>query len=175
MSRRAKPNPRGRRCVKCGTDNWMKTRNGKGHVGYRCRNCWARRARLARQRAPAMGMFQNAKRRAAASGVPFDVVSADVTAMYEATPLCPYCGVVLRRSSMVGGHPASPTLDRVIPAAGYTLGNVVVACHKCNARKADWTPAELRVMADLIEKVMRECGAEWALPQTGSNPRLLDV
>lgn len=79
----------------------------------------------------------------------------DVVAMVAETPRCPYCGTSFQRSTMRGGRSTSATLDRVLPDSGYTLGNIVVACHLCNSLKGSHTPATLRAFAERIEDVMR--------------------
>ena len=51
-------------------------------------------------------------------------------------------------------RPLSATLDRVIPAVGYTPENTVLACHRCNAEKGEHTPESLRAWARTIEVVI---------------------
>lgn len=54
---------------------------------------------------------------------------------------------------MPGGRfrPDSGTIDRVDPKLGYVKANVALACHRCNARKGDFTETELRELADRIK------------------------
>lgn len=87
-------------------------------------------------------------------GIPYDLSEAFVRDLI-ASGRCSYCDVRVRFN--VGNGRASeisPTLDRLNPTLGYTEGNVVLACHGCNRRKQNFTPAGLRALADRIEHLM---------------------
>lgn len=89
-----------------------------------------------------------AKCRAKAVGVPFDLHRDDIVI----PPTCPVLGLTL---TYLGGkgrgyHPDSPSLDRIIPALGYTRGNVRVISARANLLKSNATVEELeRVLSDL--------------------------
>lgn len=142
-------------CIRCGADDWYYPKpDGKGR---RCRPCHAARARRHRYRRPAEAMFYGARRRAQYSGTTFDLVLSDVEAMVAGDRRCAYCGcVTMHRGGRQGGAPNSMTLDRILPDRGYTLGNVVLACHRCNSEKSGYTPQGLRAMATRIEAIMQQ-------------------
>ena len=57
---------------------------------------------------------------------------------------------------MVHGVTRAPNtgeLDRIDPVLGYTKGNVVLACSRCNLYKSDMTPQELRWLALLADRI----------------------
>jgi hypothetical protein len=87
-------------------------------------------------------LLYDAKGRAKKSGLPFNLRLSDV-----AIPaLCPVCDRPLKCNR--GKHgPDSPSVDRIIPAKGYTRGNVAVICYRCNVIKRDATPDELLYLA----------------------------
>lgn len=96
---------------------------------------------------PAQQMLSRARRRAKQKGLPFDIELSDV--VIPAT--CP----VLRIPITVGldkRDRGSPSLDRIIPALGYTKGNVQVISTRANAMKQDASPAELLAFADWIRR-----------------------
>ena len=55
---------------------------------------------------------------------------------------CRYCEVELN----VGGYLTRPSLDRIIPARGYKVGNVQWLCMRCNRRKDDMTSDDMKLM-----------------------------
>lgn len=96
-------------------------------------------------------MLRNARKRAQAQGLVCDLTEADCVAMLPrlcpafATPILwgqpPAPGL---RSSRSG---ASPSLDRLHPAKGYTLANCRVISDAANKLKSGWTPEELAARA----------------------------
>lgn len=64
---------------------------------------------------------------------------------------CSYCTTPLTPE-------ARPSLDRLDPARGYTAANVVMACYRCNRRKQDSSPHDLRALADGIDRLMEARG-----------------
>lgn len=87
------------------------------------------------------------KHRAKKRGIPFNLEPTDITI----PALCPVLGLPLKRN--IGGkgyHPCSPSIDRVVPAAGYIKGNVRVISARANLLKNDASIAELEaVLKDL--------------------------
>ncbi len=83
-------------------------------------------------------MFYAAKARAAKKGIKFTITKEDIIIPAK----CPVLGMVLKISEDAAcDH--SPSLDRVIPAKGYTLGNINVISHKANTMKSNGTLEEL--------------------------------
>lgn len=84
----------------------------------------------------------NAKRRAASSGVPFDI---DVDHLQEIFPKdwrCPILGIKLEWGER-GGLNSSPSLDRKDPNLGYIKGNVAFISQRANRLKQDASLEEL--------------------------------
>jgi hypothetical protein len=85
--------------------------------------------------------------RAKARGLPFALTTGYVESIWNDT--CPYLGIPL-----VGGvgklTRTSPTLDRIIPAAGYVEGNVEVISHRANTMKCEASPDELVTFAHVL-------------------------
>ena len=106
---------------------------------------------LERMRAerPQAGMFYSAKKRAKKSGVPFSIGIDDI-----AIPdFCPVLGLKL----VVGagsGAPNSPTLDKIIPHAGYVKGNIQVISRKANTMKSDASFEELKMFSDWVKRTI---------------------
>lgn len=96
-------------------------------------------------------ILNNAKRRAAKRGVPFDLKPEDI----NVPEFCPVLGLKLEINK--GGRcfaANSPSLDRIIPELGYTKGSVEIISMRANNLKSDGTLDELRkVVAWLESKV----------------------
>ena len=112
---------------------------------------WANResilARMKERRraSPSVHLCREAKSRARARGLPFDLQPEDVVVPTH----CPVLGMPLRMNEGKSG-PDSPTLDRVIPALGYVRGNVVVISHRANTIKSDASLEELIATAKYV-------------------------
>ncbi len=91
------------------------------------------------------GMWENAKRRAAKSGVPFTLSVAD---MPEIPERCPVLGIAIVANQVAGPLDSSPSLDRIVPALGYVPGNVRVISNRANRIRSDATADELRRVAE---------------------------
>lgn len=98
---------------------------------------------------PERMLLHNAKRRAKAKGIPFNLTLNDI----EIPEVCPVLGMRLA-SNWEGNRPTdqSPTLDRIIPELGYTRGNVVVVSNRANRVKSNATVGELRDVARFYER-----------------------
>ena len=154
--------PRGY-CQRCG----MADRNARGDCAEcdrRLKRDWnlanpgAARARLRALRISEPWRFSvyNARGRAKKFGVAYALSDAFVRALVAAGK-CSYCDVEVSYNTGNGRtSETSPTLDRLNPDLGYTEGNVVLACYRCNRRKGNLTPSTLRALADRIETLTGE-------------------
>ena len=95
---------------------------------------------------PARFMWQRAKERSKATGIPFDISVDDVVV----PSVCPVFGFSLEHHTGKAEE-NSPALDRVIPALGYIKGNVRVISHKANVIKNNATPDELFLVAQYAQ------------------------
>ena len=133
-------------CPKCGSNRWA----AWGEEGeIHCMECERRRSAARRRARPQVTLYGATVRRAREAGLPHSLTQADVDEIV-APWTCEYCQTPV--GSFAGGQrPNSATLDRLIPDAGYTRENTVLACHRCNCMKSEHTPTSLRQWAMRIE------------------------
>jgi hypothetical protein len=66
-------------------------------------------------------------------------------------PRCECCHnafeILPRDARRQGPRLRSPSIDRVIPALGYTVANIAILCWRCNNLKRDARPEELETVA----------------------------
>lgn len=92
-------------------------------------------------------LLSSARVRAKAFSVPITITVADIVIPTH----CPILGLKLKHGA--GGHCAeSPSLDRIRPARGYVLGNVIVISHRANALKSNATAKELLAIGKWLAK-----------------------
>lgn len=96
-------------------------------------------------------MVISARHRAKKEGVAFSLNRLDIEIPGE----CPVCSVAM---SYLDGRNVVPSLDRIIPARGYTKENVIVLCNACNRKKQNSTAEELAAMAEWIYRIREERG-----------------
>lgn len=112
-----------------------------------CRNCYSMYRRLRHRQNPLPSMLQAARYRARQRGIPFEITEEDLTLPIS----CPMLGIPIRSGK--GKHSDnSPSLDRILPDLGYVPGNVVVISHRANAIKNAASFAELRAIAQWLER-----------------------
>ena len=100
---------------------------------------------------PESVLLQNARQRARKGSFPCDLTLADI----HVPERCPILGIPIQVGSG-RASPNSPSLDRIDPSGGYTVGNVMVVSHRANTIKSDATPEELRKVADFLEATYRK-------------------
>ena len=100
-------------------------------------------------------LWTNAKRRAEAKGLDFDIEISDIII----PDFCPVLGGALKGSSgeytREDYNPyklAAPSLDRIDSSKGYVKENVVVISTRANALKSDATLEELKMLVSWFEK-----------------------
>lgn len=98
----------------------------------------------------ARSTFQNAKKRAERKGIPFDLTLEYIYNLPEST--CPVFGTEFNYIGNGRITPESPSLDRLQPEKGYTVGNVVVLSMKANAIKQNATSNDIRKVADWLQR-----------------------
>jgi hypothetical protein len=91
-----------------------------------------------------------AKHRAAVAGIPFALEPSDITI----PSVCPVFGtpLVARSDGTSGPLPSSPSLDRIDPQFGYTVGNVWVISHRANSIKNGFTLSELEAVVAAVRR-----------------------
>lgn len=100
---------------------------------------------------PGIYLYYNAKARAKKLNLPFDIELSDIVPL---PAFCPALGIPIEATvkGRRGFHPNSPSVDRILPAKGYTKGNVRVISNRANWIKRDATAEELRAIATYIER-----------------------
>jgi hypothetical protein len=91
------------------------------------------------KRAPEITLFYNAKNRAKAKGLSFDIEFSDIVF----PDVCPILGIALKVSAGFAS-PNSPSIDRIDPSLGYVKGNIQIISHKANTIKSNATLDELK-------------------------------
>lgn len=96
---------------------------------------------------PELEIYNRIKSKAKRNSIPFDLVLEDIIIPEK----CPIFNV-----PFVFGvkHIHNASLDRIVPSLGYVKGNVVVISVRANSIKNDATPAELRKVADYVDKLL---------------------
>ena len=114
-----------------------------------CRRCNAaymrHHQRRRRRTRPALALLERARGRARRAGLPFRLNRSHIVV----PPTCTAFNIPL----VVGQQrsPASPSLDRIVPARGYVPGNVRVISDGANRLKSNQSPAQLRKRATEAE------------------------
>lgn len=96
----------------------------------------------------AKNLIRHARRRAEKKGIPFDLDKheAEVQARID-KGRCEMTGTKL---SLINGRTHdSPSIDRINPEKGYTIGNIRIVCHLMNCALGDWGEEKLREVMNL--------------------------
>lgn len=84
------------------------------------------------------------------SDVPCDITVEQLSALYNATSgVCPVMGFEMKLDNATTSD-NSPTVDRIIPANGYVVGNVAVISHLANRIKSNATADQVQKVADWL-------------------------
>jgi len=98
-----------------------------------------------KSKTPAYTMFYDARKRAVSLNLPFNIEPSDIVV----PEICPVLGIPLS----TGDRENAPSLDRLIPALGYVLGNIRVISFRANRIKSD-------ASAEEIKRVLAYCEGE---------------
>lgn len=90
-------------------------------------------------------LLSNCKKRSEQKNIEFDLDVDFLLSIYPKDNLCPALGIELSfgGSGRRGPTENSPSLDRIIPALGYTKGNVIFVSQKANQIKTNASPEEI--------------------------------
>lgn len=77
--------------------------------------------------------------------LPFDITPEDIVVPER----CPVLDIPLL---LVGSRDNRPSLDRIIPASGYTKQNIAVISFRANRVKSDATADELKRILGYLER-----------------------
>jgi len=95
-------------------------------------------------------IWERTKKRAKEDRTFFDLSVYDIPNIPE---YCPVLGIKLRPNNKAGPLDTSPSLDRIIPALGYTKTNVRIISNRANRLRSDATLGELNLLAMDAEKI----------------------
>ncbi len=95
------------------------------------------------------------KDRAKRKDLPFNLTFDHINEIWPDGNKCPVFGIpfVRGRGKAI---PTSPSIDRIEPDKGYTIGNVQVISTRANRIKSDATAAEVMIVAQYLLKQERE-------------------
>lgn len=142
------------RCKQCTRESYYLPNLDKRLQQSRRRRATGGRAREAewqrerRKANPVLRMIQEARVRASAKGLAFDLVVEDL-AMPE---FCPILGLQL--SVGVGRRTDySPSIERIDGSLGYVRGNVIIISWRANRLKSDATLEELAAIVGFYQRL----------------------
>jgi hypothetical protein len=137
-------------CTQCGeTKEDTEFYREKGRRKSECKACNNKRNRERLRLHPKQRMLATAKWRSKKYGIPFNLTTND----FEIPEVCPLLGIPVNPVASMGKRTDnSPSLDKIDPEKGYTVGNVWVVSDKANRMKQNMTVELLRHFADTIEK-----------------------
>ena len=105
-------------------------------------------SRAWRRRSPERVLFYNAKCRAKKDGLPFSIEIADISI----PEFCPVLGIKLCPGEGCVTD-ASPSIDQIVPNAGYVKGNFQILSHRANTIKSNATLEELKKLVAYLENL----------------------
>jgi hypothetical protein len=107
-----------------------------------------------------VAMLNAARQRAIKDGLPFNLTIEDL----HIPDRCPVLGLELLLGGGIAERDQAPSLDKVIPALGYTKNNVIVVSVRANRAKNNLAIHELQALASFYTNLVSSGG--WMLPQT---------
>lgn len=105
---------------------------------------------------PAAFLWQNAKDRAKRKHVKFTISKEDIVV----PSVCPVLGIPILFTSGKGMTDNSPSIDRLLPEAGYIKGNIAVISNRANRFKSNASAAEIRLLASWMERKIEFQGTD---------------
>lgn len=121
-----------RECTKCGVI--YKRTSKQVTMCFKC-NCERVKGHDLRKK-----MIARAKNRAKKYNLAYNLTFEDIIIPTH----CPILGIPLAQvQGKSGGHPGSPSIDRIDNVKGYTKDNIQIISHLANQMKASASPEEL--------------------------------
>ncbi len=99
----------------------------------------------------AQKMLKNIRSKCWRKGIPFNLTLEHLLEVFPDE--CPVFKLPFYMDEKKVHTSFSPSVDKIIPELGYTIGNVQVISFKANAMKRDATLAELYIFAQWAEKL----------------------
>ena len=130
---------------------FSKHKNRIGGISDECKDCVSKRnkARYSKKGLSSNERLKTLRDRAKKHGVPFDLTAEDMNTVFvRQGGLCYYSKI--KMSNEIGSI-YIPSVDRKIPASGYTRDNIVLCCDIINRMKYDMS---YEVFYDLCKKIV---------------------
>lgn len=137
-----------------------------GKVNSHCKQC--RRDYGARYRNTPKGIYHNIKNREALrKRKPFKITEEEFLKWFEVqSKQCYYCGISWENAHLMrkhfGAHGVQLSVDCMENDKGYVLGNIVLACDRCNFIKSNI----------FTSREMKEIGEKFIKPKWQSFPEI---
>ena len=96
-------------------------------------------------------MLRDAKKRAQNKNIPFDLTYEHIIEIL--TDECPIFKTAFNYGENRGIQDHSPSIDRINPVHGYTIGNVVIISVKANRIKSAYCADDLYKVADWLHEI----------------------
>jgi len=139
--KKTKNNKKCSKCYKIINFSKFRIRNfgWKDSIGLRrlsyCRDCENNYQKEKRDQRPAKRLFLLAKRRALKEKLKFNLTIEYIEQIWPKNNQCPIFETVFK--SGIQNRNFLPTIDKIKPANGYTIGNIVIISFKANQIKSD--------------------------------------
>ena len=146
-----------KKCTRCNVvkelvefHNHKKCKQGVSSI---CKNCLRIQVQERRRKNPASKLLTQARCRARAANIPFNIDINDIVV----PELCPVLNIPLVINfGQKTQAPNSPSLDKVNPELGYVKGNIRVISNKANFCKSNLTEAQLKSLYTYVQEHNRK-------------------
>lgn len=132
-------------CVDCtreGARKWKAANPDRAAINTKRRDM-DRSCREQRRKYPIAHACSSAKKRAREFDVPCDISPDSLRELWKAQGgMCYWTGLDLSFDYEADRHPLKPSIDRLVPSDGYTVGNVVWASNFANRARSDCPAGE---------------------------------
>ena len=98
----------------------------------------------------------DAKRRAKAKNVPFNLTTQYIKDIWPKDNICPALGIPFTFGGHVTKNYSSAALDRIIPSKGYVKGNVQIVSGLANSIMTNATPDQVIQVGQYFKKVTED-------------------
>lgn len=131
------------------TPEFRALRNAKLRIGRECLRAEA--AKVWDTTESRAMLWRAAKQRAKKKGVPFTIIPEDVVIPRA----CPVLGIPINPYRSQHG-PDSPSIDRLVPALGYTRENIIVVSRRANVLKNESTLEEMEKLVAFYRPLLKK-------------------
>lgn len=98
--------------------------------------------------------LSNAKSRAKAHNLPFDITAQDIKDIWPKDNICPALGIPFTFGGKEDKNYSTPSLDRIIPSKGYVKGNIQIVSALANHIMSNATPDQVIQVGQYFKKII---------------------